>query len=241
MNERHLYRGFNDFQGSIAEDGSLYDERHNLVGRIKGNEVYDTGGIRQGTIDAAGKLWDNTHTFVGEERGANFIEPSYHSTGLVRGDSVDEGRGCEYGALMLLKKRKTWSSGGMLDDDEFGNGLNRGLAADNNRAHDDYDDYERDDYDRAHDDYERDDYNRAHDDYERDDYDQERDDYDDGVGDDAGDANKHHRGANAYHRGANKHHRDVNKHRGGRTPDDVGCGCMVVILFIGSLFLYLLR
>ena len=41
MNERNLYRGLNNFEGSIDEDGKLYDERHRLVGRIEGNDVYD--------------------------------------------------------------------------------------------------------------------------------------------------------------------------------------------------------
>ena len=27
MNERHLYRGLNNFEGSIDEEGNLYDER----------------------------------------------------------------------------------------------------------------------------------------------------------------------------------------------------------------------
>lgn len=143
MNERHLYCGRGDFQGSIAEDGSLYDERHNLLGRIEGNDVYDTGGIRQGTIDASGKLWDNGHTFVGMEWGANFIGPSYRSTGIVRGDSFGEGRGGEYGALMLLKKRNKWRSGEMPDNNyEFCDDRIGDPAADDDDEQDDYGDDE---------------------------------------------------------------------------------------------------
>ena len=122
MNERLLYRGLNNFEGSIDEEGNLYDERHRLVGRIEGNDVYDYCGIKQGTIDKSGKLWDINHTFVGEERGSNFFGPLYKSTGLVRGDSFGAGRGSEYGALMMLKKRNEWYSGNMPDSNyNFGN------------------------------------------------------------------------------------------------------------------------
>ena len=117
MSERNLYRGLNDFQGSIADDGRLYDERHRLVGRIQGNNVYDHCNIKQGTIDENGKLWDINHTFVGEEHGSNFFGPLYKSTGMVRGDSLGDGHGCEYGALMMLKKRNEWYSGNAPDND----------------------------------------------------------------------------------------------------------------------------
>ena len=117
MNERHLYRGcLNNFEGSIDEDGKLYDERHRLVGRIEGNDVYDYCNIKQGTIDESGKLWDCNRNYVGEAHGNNFIGPNYRSTGMVRGDSFGEGNGCEYGALMMLKKRNEYYSGNMPDN-----------------------------------------------------------------------------------------------------------------------------
>ncbi len=112
MNERHLYRGLNNFEGSIDEEGKLYDERHRLVGRIEGDVVYDNCNIKQGRIDESGKLWDVNHTYVGEAHGNNFIGPSYQSTGIVRGDSFNDGNGCEYGALMMLKERSGRYSGG---------------------------------------------------------------------------------------------------------------------------------
>ena len=112
MNERHLYRGLNNFEGSIDEEGKLYDERHRLVGRIEGDVVYDNCNIKQGRIDESGKLWDVNHTYVGEAHGNNFIGPSYQSTGMVRGDSFNDGNGCEYGALMMLKERGGRYSGG---------------------------------------------------------------------------------------------------------------------------------
>ena len=143
MNERKLYRGLNDFQGSIDDEGRLYDERHRLVGRIEGNTVYDYCNIRQGTIDENGKLWDCNHAFVGQERGSNFIGPTYQSTGLVRGDSVGEGRGSEYGALMMLKKRNEYYSGRLPDSNyDFGNDYSGDDEED-----DDDDDYEDDNYD----------------------------------------------------------------------------------------------
>ena len=117
MSERNLYRGLNNFEGSIDEDGKLYDENHRLVGRIDGNDVYDCCNIKQGTIDTNGKLWDCNHTYVGEAHGNNFIGPTYQSTGMVRGDSFGEGDGCEYGALMMLKKRNEQYSGGAPDND----------------------------------------------------------------------------------------------------------------------------
>ena len=122
MRERHLYRGLSDFQGSIDEDGRLYDERHNFIGRIDGDDVYDYCNIRQGSIGDDGKLWDCDRNLVGQEHGNNFFSPSCRGTGLVRGDSFGEGRGSEYGALMMLKKRNRQYSGEILDGDyEFGN------------------------------------------------------------------------------------------------------------------------
>lgn len=76
MNERHLYRGLNNFEGSIDEEGKLYDERHRLVWRIEGNDVYDYCNIKQGTIDESGKLWDCNRNYVGEAHGNNFIGPN---------------------------------------------------------------------------------------------------------------------------------------------------------------------
>lgn len=105
MRERNLYRGLRNFEGGVDEEGNLYDERHMFVGRIVGNDVYDNSNIKQGSIDSNGKLWDINHTFVGEAHGNNFIGPTYQSTGMSRGDSFGEGNGCEYGALMMLKKR----------------------------------------------------------------------------------------------------------------------------------------
>ena len=143
MRERNLYRGTSDFQGSIDEDGRIYDERHRLVGRIEGNAVYDSCNIKQGTIDENGKLWDANHTYVGQARGSNFIGPSYQSIGMTRGDSTGEGDGSEYGALMMLKKRNEYYSGNMPDSNyDFGNDYSSGGRDD---KEDDDEDYEDDD------------------------------------------------------------------------------------------------
>lgn len=137
MNERHLYRGLNNFEGSIDEEGKLYDERHRLVGRIEGDVVYDYCNIKQGRIDESGKLWDVNHTYVGEAHGNNFIGPTYQSTGMVRGDSFNDGNGCEYGALMMLKERiGRYSGGKTYNDYNFPN---------NDDDEDDEDGYEDDD------------------------------------------------------------------------------------------------
>ena len=147
MRERNLYRGTSDFQGSIDEDGRIYDERHRLVGRIEGNAVYDSCNIKQGTIDENGKLWDVNHTYVGQARGSNFIGPSYQSIGMTRGDSTGEGDGSEYGALMMLKKRNEYYSGNMPDSNyDFGNDYSSGGRDD---EEDDDEDYEDDDCDEA--------------------------------------------------------------------------------------------
>ena len=147
MRERNLYRGTSDFQGSIDEDGRIYDERHRLVGRIEGNVVYDSCNIKQGTIDENGKLWDVNHTYVGQARGSNFIGPSYQSIGMTRGDSTGEGDGSEYGALMMLKKRNEYYSGNMPDSNyDFGNDYSSGGRDD---EEDDDEDYEDDDCDEA--------------------------------------------------------------------------------------------
>lgn len=145
MRERNLYRGTSDFQGSIDEDGRIYDERHRLVGRIEGNVVYGSCNIKQGTIDENGKLWDVNHTYVGQARGSNFIGPSYQSIGMTRGDSTGEGDGSEYGALMMLKKRNEYYSGNMPDSNyDFGNDYSSGGSDD---EEDDDEDYEDDDCD----------------------------------------------------------------------------------------------
>lgn len=145
MRERNLYRGTSDFQGSIDEDGRIYDERYRLVGRIEGNVVYDYCNIKQGTIDENGKLWDVNHTYVGQVRGSNFIGPSYQSIGMTRGDSTGEGDGSEYGALMMLKKRNEYYSGNMPDSNyDFGNDYSSGGSDD---EEDDDEDYEDDDCD----------------------------------------------------------------------------------------------
>lgn len=145
MRERNLYRGTSDFQGSIDEDGRIYDERHRLVGRIEGNVVYDYCNIKQGTIDENGKLWDVNHTYVGQARGSNFIGPSYQSIGMTRGDSTEEGDGSEYGALMMLKKWNEYYSGNMPDSNyDFGNDYSSGGSDD---EEDDDEDYEDDDCD----------------------------------------------------------------------------------------------
>lgn len=136
MNERHLYRGLNKFEGSIDEEGNLYDERHWYIGRIEGDAVYDNCNIKQGRIDESGKLWDINHTYVGEAHGNNFIGPTYQSTGMVRGDSFNAGNGCEYGALMMLKERSGRYSGGKTYNDyNFPN---------NDDEEDDEDEYEDD-------------------------------------------------------------------------------------------------
>ena len=143
MRERNLYRGTSDFQGSVDEDGRIYDERHRLVGRIEGNAVYDSCNIKQGTIDENGKLWDVNHTYVGQARGSNFIGPSYQSIGMTRGDSTGEGDGSEYGALMMLKKRNEYYSGNVPDSNyDFGNDYSSGGRDD---EEDDDEDYEDDD------------------------------------------------------------------------------------------------
>lgn len=148
MRERNLYRGTSDFQGSIDEDGCIYDERHRLVGRIEGNVVYDYCNIKQGTIDENGKLWDVNHTYVGQARGSNFIGPSYQSIGMTRGDSTGEGDGSEYGALMMLKKRNEYYSGNMPDSNyDFGNDYSSGGSDD--EEDDDDADCEDDDRDEA--------------------------------------------------------------------------------------------
>ena len=123
MGERYIYRGTNDFQGSIDESGNLYDERHNFVGRIEGGDVYDFCNIKQGTIDGDGRLWDVSHAYVGVSHGDDFIGQTYRDTGMVRGNSIGDGAGFEYGALMMLKKRNRTYSGEIVDSNyNFGDG-----------------------------------------------------------------------------------------------------------------------
>lgn len=124
MNRRNLHRGLNDFQGSVDDEGNLYDERHSRIGKIRGNDIYDLGGTRQGSIDENGMLWDRNHACVGREQGRHFISPSCRGAGMTRGDDSFDGRGCEYGALMLLKKRNEERYSGKMPDRnyEFGNG-----------------------------------------------------------------------------------------------------------------------
>lgn len=104
MNERDIYSGINSYEGSIADDGTIYDERHNKLGRIEGGIVYDTGGVRRGVVEN-GKVWDVSRNFIGDVRGDHLVGPSGQYDGYSRGDSLASGDGGEYGALRMLKRQ----------------------------------------------------------------------------------------------------------------------------------------
>lgn len=105
MSERHLYRGLNNFEGSIDSEGNLYDERHGKIGRIENGVIYDNCNCRSGTIEN-GKVWDVNRCFVGDVHGRNLMSSMGRTTGFSRGDCLNDGDGSEFGALMLLKKRR---------------------------------------------------------------------------------------------------------------------------------------
>ena len=59
MSERNLFRGMSDFEGSIDDDGRLYDENHQYVGRIEGDYIYDNGGKASMAASSMLSHWDS--------------------------------------------------------------------------------------------------------------------------------------------------------------------------------------
>ena len=102
MAERHLYGdGFN-FEGSIDDDGCIYDAKHHwFLGYVKDGKIYNNCNICQGWIDDDGQVRNNRNQIVGKEFGASYVGYG-GGRGIVRSDVLGEGHGSDYGVLSLL-------------------------------------------------------------------------------------------------------------------------------------------
>ena len=132
MAERHFYNDKFKFEGSMDDDGRIYDSRHHFIGRVEGDTIYDNCNLPRGHINADGQVTDLCNIPTGKEFGANFVGWGGHGSGLVRNDVLGTGHGNDYGIFSRVKDANR--SYGMEDDDD-------------EEEDDDEEDYEDDDYD----------------------------------------------------------------------------------------------
>ena len=55
MDKRHFYNSQFQFEGSMDDDGNLYDERHARIGQVRDGTIYDNTNIRRGYIGDDGQ------------------------------------------------------------------------------------------------------------------------------------------------------------------------------------------
>ena len=82
MSERHLYNGRFEFEGSMDDDGNIYDRNHWKIGHVEGGTIYDNCHIPRGHIDGDGRVTDMCNIPTGKEFGANFVGWDGHGSGL---------------------------------------------------------------------------------------------------------------------------------------------------------------
>ena len=116
MAERHLYNDKFEFEGSMDDDGNIYDRNHWKIGHVEGGTIYDNCNIPRGHIDGDGRVTDMCNIPTGKEFGANFVGWNGHGSGLVRNDVLGTGHGNDYGIFSRVKDANR--PYGMEDDDE---------------------------------------------------------------------------------------------------------------------------
>ena len=129
MAERHLYNDQFEFEGSMDDNGDIYDARHRKIGHVEDDTIYDSCNIPRGHINADGQVTDLCNIPTGKEFGATFVGWGGHSSGIVRNDVLSTGHGNDYGIFSRVKD------------------ANRQYGMDNDNDDDDDDDYEDDNYD----------------------------------------------------------------------------------------------
>ena len=140
MAERHFYNDKFKFEGSMDDDGRIYDSRHRFIGRVEGDTIYDNCNLPRGHINADGQVTDLNNIPTGREFGANFVGWRGHGSGMGRNDVLGTGLGNDYGIFSRVKDANRQY--GMDDDDDD----------------DDDDDYEGEDYDEGYDEIDDDTY-----------------------------------------------------------------------------------
>ena len=115
MSERHFYSSQFQFEGSMDDDGYLYDERHARIGQVRDGSIYDNANIRRGYIGDDGQVQDLNHIPIGKEYSSLFNGWSGHRDGYVRNDVLGTEHGNDYGIFSLVK-----------DGDRFGSGMDDG-------------------------------------------------------------------------------------------------------------------
>lgn len=116
MAERHFYNDKFEFEGSMDDDGHIYDSRHHFIGRVEGDTIYDNCNLPRGHINADGQVTDLCNIPTGKEFGANFVGWGGHGSGLVRNDVLGTGHGNDYGIFSQVKDANCQY--GMDDDDD---------------------------------------------------------------------------------------------------------------------------
>ena len=114
MDKRHFYNSQFQFEGSMDDDGNLYDERHARIGQVRDGTIYDNTNIRRGYIGDDGQVQDLNHIPIGKEYSSFFNGWSGHRDGYVRNDVLGTEHGNDYGIFSLVKDRDHFGSG--MDD-----------------------------------------------------------------------------------------------------------------------------
>lgn len=111
MSERQIYDGDFNHQGSIDDDGRIYDYKHSYIGRIEDGTVYDNCNIPHGKITDSGMVVDNESQEVGQEYGTGFASRGTRTNmGYVRGDDLSDSPGRGYGAFHLLNRDANYNN-----------------------------------------------------------------------------------------------------------------------------------
>ena len=103
MAERHLYNDRFEFEGSMDDDGNIYDRNHWKIGHVEGGTIYDNCNIPRGHIDGDGRVTDMCNIPTGKEFGANFEGWGGHRSGMVRNDVLGTGHGNDYGIFSRVR------------------------------------------------------------------------------------------------------------------------------------------
>ena len=103
MRERHFYNDRFEFEGSMDDDGNIYDGNHRKIGHVEGGTIYDNCNIPHGHIDDDGRVTDMCNIPTGKEFGANFVGWGGHGGGMVRNDVLGTGHGNDYGIFSRVK------------------------------------------------------------------------------------------------------------------------------------------
>ena len=110
MSERDFYNNQFQFEGSMDDNGNLYDERHTRIGQVRDGTIYDNINIPRGYIGDNGQVQDLCHIPIGMEHGSFFQGWSGHQHGHVRTTVSGEAHGNDYGSFSLVKDRDSFGS-----------------------------------------------------------------------------------------------------------------------------------